>query len=70
VDAPLDPVEFAEALWRLRLRGIAAVDGLAARERSKLAREAWDTRPDQPLAPMRGFLCEFGSDSAAGGFLM
>lgn len=61
MDTPLDPAEFAEALWRFRLRGLAAADGLAALAWSKAAREAWDRRlaaPDPQATPMRGFLCE------------
>lgn len=56
MDAPLDPAEFAEALWRFRLRGIAAADALAAHERSRVAHEFAATRPDPLLTPMRGFL--------------
>ena len=65
--ASQDDPNLPDALWKLRLRGIAAADGLAALARAKAAREAWDAQPTRQellLTPMRGFLLEYDPNKA------
>jgi hypothetical protein len=55
---PSDPA-FPDTLWRFRLRGIAAADGLAAWRAHEAAVAFVASRPDPLAQPMRGFLCEY-----------